>query len=148
VQIGAAVYVAAHPPFGASNGDLFDASFRSALAACLADATDPACTGLGQDFFTYLTANTLTADAGGAPILYMQGLLDTVLPPAKEAACIVQKLAGDGIAPQLCVDSGAQHTDVTNRNIPWAISWAEAVLAGTTRPVCPSAAALPSADCH
>jgi dienelactone hydrolase len=148
VQIGAAIYAAAHPPFGASNGDLFDASFRSALAACLADATDPACSGLGGDFYQYLTSNTLTADAGGAPILYLQGGLDTVLPPAKEAACIVQKLAADGVAPQLCVDATAQHTDVTNRNIAFAIAWTEAVLGGATRPVCPQSAALPPADCR
>src|SRR5581483_12287393 len=103
VSIGAAIYTAARPPFGAANGDLFDGAFRNALAACLGDPADPACSGLGQDFYQYLTSNTLTADAGGAPILYVQGALDSVLPPAKEAACIVQKLAADGIAPQLCV---------------------------------------------
>jgi dienelactone hydrolase len=148
VAIGAAIYVAARAPFGATNGDLFDPTFRASLAACLDSASDPACTGLGKDFYTYMTNNRLDADPAGAPILYVQGLADTVLPPAKEAACIVKKLAADGIAPQLCVDATAQHTDVTNRNTAFAIQWAEAVLARNSLPACPSSAQLPNADCN
>ena len=146
--IGAAIYVAAHPPFGARNGDLFDPAFRASLVACLDGAGAPSCSGLGQDFYGYLTANRLIADAAGAPVLYLQGLADTVLPPAKEAACITQKLTDDGLAPQVCVDATAQHTDVTNRNIPFAIRWVQATLAGTTPPACPASTALPTADCN
>jgi len=77
----------------------------------------------------------------------VQGLLDTVLPPPKEAACIVPKLAADGKTPQLCVDSGAQHTNVTNRNIAYAIGWTQALLANEALPACPDLSSLPVADC-
>jgi hypothetical protein len=147
VEIGAAVYLEAKIPPPATNGDLFDPTFRTALAQCFTDATNAACSGLAQEFYTYIGNNVLTADASGAPILYVQGLLDTVLPPPKEAACIDIKLTTDGKAPQLCVDSGAQHTNVTNRNIVYAIGWTQALLAGHALPACPDLASLPVAIC-
>ena len=147
VGIGAAIYVAAHPPFGAHNGDLFDSTFRTSLVACIDDPADPACTGFGKDFYQHLGANHLSADGKGAPVLYVQGLVDTVLPPAKEAACIVAKLQADGLSPQVCVDALAQHTSVTPRNMAYAIGWVEALLAGATAPACPAATALPAGSC-
>ncbi len=142
-QIGGALYVAAHPPFGAKNGDLFEPGFRAALAACLDDPTSTGCTGLGQEFHRHMRDNVLTADPAGAPVLYVQGLADTVLPPTREGACIVDKLTRDGVVPQLCVDLPAQHTDVTNRNIRFAIDWFEAKRAGAPLPACPTPGGFP-----
>src|SRR6185436_20133583 len=66
VGIGAAIYIAAHPPFGAKNGDLFDPTFRVQLVACIDDASSVGCTGLGKDYYQYMLANHLKADPTGA----------------------------------------------------------------------------------
>lgn len=145
VGIGLDVYLEAGTP-PATNGELFDPTFRAALAACMTNAAT-GCSGLAQEFHDYMGKNVLTADASGAPVLFVQGLLDTVLPPPKEAACIVDKLELDGASVQLCVDSGAQHTNVTTRNIVYAVGWVQALLAGQARPSCPDASSLPIADC-
>jgi dienelactone hydrolase len=147
VAIGGAIYLQAHPPFGAKNSDLFDPTFQTAFAACLGSASDPGCTGIAQELYAYFGQNVLHADATGAPVLYVQGSLDSVLPPPTEAACIVNKLIADGLTPQVCVDSGAQHTDVTQRNTAFAISWVEAKLAGLTPPSCAEATQLPPPNC-
>ena len=148
VAIGAAIYIAARPPFGAKNGDLFDPAFRTSLSACFGSAASSGCSGLGKDFYTHFEANHLHGDPAGAPVLLVQGLLDTVLPPAKEAACIAQKLTSEGLTPQVCVDPVAQHSDIVSRNIKTAIDWVEARLAGMPAPACPTQTALPSPVCN
>jgi dienelactone hydrolase len=148
VALGAEVYLAARPAGGAKNSDLFDPGFLTAFVACLDDPASAACSGIGRELYDYFGKNHLVADPTGAPILLVQGLLDTVLPPPSEAACVVQKLTADGATPQVCVDSAAQHTDVTNRNIGFAISWAQARLAGTAPPGCAETAQLPPPSCN
>jgi hypothetical protein len=148
VGLGAQIYLDARPSGGAKNSDLFDPSFLTAFTACLADSTQAACSGVAKELYLYLGQNHLTSDASGAPVLMVQGLSDTVLPPASEAACIAQKLVGDGVAAQVCVDSTAKHTDVTQRNIGYAIGWVEAKLSGNTTPSCAELAQLPAPSCN
>ncbi len=146
---GAALHVA----------DWTDPTLRGELLACVAatDAGAPVphldasaesgapstCTGAGAAFFAYLQQNIIPPDAHGAPVLLVQGLKDEVMPPDEEAACNVIQLENGGLTPQVCTDATASHTDVSNRNIGFAMQWAQAVLAGAAPPPC-AASALPA----
>jgi len=78
------------------------------------------------------------ADPAGARILYVQGLLDQIMPPADEAACNLDVMAKDGVAPQVCTDDGATHSSIVTRNLALGIQWADALLEGGTLPTCSS----------
>jgi hypothetical protein len=127
-------------------GDMFDPTFLSTMLACIGNAADagapdagPGCADPGLSYYQFLQQNFVTADPAGPPMLYVQGLADIIMPPASEAACNLQKLAKDGVVPQLCVDPQAQHTDVVGRNMDFVIAWTEALLAGKPLPAtCPS----------
>jgi dienelactone hydrolase len=130
-------------------GDIFDPTFAATTLACIqqggpdggAGAGDagPGCVDPGLGYYSFLQQNILTADPSGPPLLYVQGLLDFIMPPASEAACNLVKLANDGVFPQVCVDPGALHTNVVGRNMDFAIAWVQALLAGQPLPAtCPS----------
>jgi dienelactone hydrolase len=122
---------------------LIDDTLRTTFLSCVDDASGAGCIAPGKALYQELIANQVTNDPTGAPVLYVQGLKDTVMPPAAEAACNLQKLQADGLTPQACTDAAAQHTDVVERNIAFGIQWAEAVLAGKSPPTC-SAAGMPT----
>ena len=129
--------------------DWTDPTLRNELLDCIAmgDAglgpEGGTCTAQGQAFYQYLKQNILPPDPNGAAVLLVQGLQDIVMPPAEEAACNVAVLEAGGVTPQVCTDATASHTNVTQNNIAFGISWAQAVLAGTTLPPC-AASALPA----
>ena len=119
--------------------DFIDDELRVGLLACIASTSDAKCTGNARDYHAFLTANHLAADPAGAKILYVQGLLDTVMPAAEEASCNTKKLRSDGASLAVCTDSGATHANVVQRNIKTGMAWLEATLAGTTPPSCTNA---------
>jgi predicted esterase len=123
---GAAVHV----------GDIFDDTFRASLLGC--DSGDAGCSGLASQFHSWAQADVIPPDPAGAPILYVQGLTDTIMPPAQEAACNVAGLTAAGVGVQVCTDPSADHTDVVARNVATALSWSEAMLAGGSPPACSS----------
>ena len=125
-------------------GDLFDPAFRTALLACIAGGDgDAGCVAPARGWYDFQQANFVTADPAGAPVLYLQGLADVIMPPAREAACNIAKLTADGVTPQVCVDGPADHQTVVGRNTDFALGWARALLGGTALPSC-SAAGMPA----
>ena len=125
-------------------GDMFDPTFRTALLACIANGDgDAGCVAPAKGWYDFLVANFVTADPTGAPILFVQGLADPIMPPAREAACNLAKLQADGVTPQVCTDGPADHQTVVGRNMDFALSWAHALAGGTALPSC-SAAGLPA----
>lgn len=121
-------------------GELTDEALRSSLLACIdGGASAPGCVEPGASFHAFLQGNILHGDPGGAPILYIQGLADQILPAAEEAACNVAALRADGVSPEVCSDGAATHATVLGRNLGHALAWGQAVLAGTSRPACASA---------
>ncbi|MGZ3417133.1 MAG: lipase family protein [Polyangiales bacterium] len=116
--------------------DFIDDDLRKGMLACIASASDPACTGTAKAYYSFLVANHLTGDASGAPVLYVQGALDTVMPAASEAACNVPKLRKDGVDVTVCSDSVATHSNVVDRNIGRGIQWVESKIWGTAPPSC------------
>ena len=124
--------------------DFIDDTLRTTLLACIQNGpADPGCVDPGKSYYTFLSQNFVTADPTGAPVLFIQGLADYVMPAPMEAACNVDKLITDGVTPEVCVDPAAQHTDVVGRNMDFAISWATAVLAGDPQPGCTTSGVLP-----
>jgi hypothetical protein len=125
--------------------DFIDDTFRTTLLACInagdagAGDSGSGCVDPGRSYYAFLQQNILTANPAGPPMLYVQGLADYIMPAASEAACNIAKLQADGVAPQVCVDAPAQHTDVVGRNQDFAMKWGEAVLQGTALPACSSA---------
>jgi pimeloyl-ACP methyl ester carboxylesterase len=121
-------------------GDIFDDTFRTSLLACEgSDAGgDAGCSGLASQFYTWSEADLVAPDPAGAPLLYLQGLSDTIMPPAREAACNVAELTNAGVDVQVCTDQPATHTDVVARNVAFALQWSEAKLAGAALPACSS----------
>jgi hypothetical protein len=144
VDLGGAVQAAA-----VHVADWTNATLRADLLACVAhggqdggtidagaDAAPGVCTGVGQAYYDFLRQNILPPDPSGAPVLIVQGLADIVMPANQEAACDVVQLKAGGLTPQVCTDDPATHTNVAERNIGFAIEWAQAVLAGTSPPSC------------
>jgi hypothetical protein len=124
--------------------DLINPDLRATLLACAGiDAgADAGCADPGKSYYDYLNSSILTSDSSGAPVLYMQGLADIIMPPGTEAACNIEKMEADGLTPQVCTDALAQHQTVVQRNIMFAIQWGQALLAGKPLPTC-SAAGMP-----
>jgi dienelactone hydrolase len=131
-------------------GDIFDPTFAATTLSCINGpdgganpwvdgGTDAGCVDPGLSWYNFLTNNILTADPAGPPILYVQGLQDVIMPPASEAACNLEKLAKEGVTPQVCVDADALHTNVQQRNMDFAMQWAFSVLSGGVTPTCSSA---------
>lgn len=122
-------------------GDIFDDGFRTSLLTCIqpdAGDGDAGCSGVGQQYYQWLTADMVPPDPNGAPVLYVQGLSDTIMPPAQEGACNIGLLQDAGVTLQVCTDPAASHTDVVARNVPFAIGWANAKLYGGAAPTCSS----------
>ena len=116
--------------------DLVDDGFRRAMLACIdgrAGCVEPA-----RGFHAWLGANVVTADPAGAKVLVIQGLADQVMPAASEAACVVAKLAADGVPPAICSDTLATHDTVLERKIEHGAAWAEAAVTGAALPTCPT----------
>jgi pimeloyl-ACP methyl ester carboxylesterase len=110
--------------------DLIDDELRVGLLACINSVTDSKCIGAARDYHEFLVKNHLAADPKGAPILYVQGMMDTVMPVSEEAACNAAKLRADGANLTVCTDSMATHANVVQRNIAATILRIEAMLAG------------------
>jgi hypothetical protein len=116
----------------------------AALLACV-DGDTAGCTEPARSYYGFLLANVLQPDPAGAPVLLLQGLMDSVMPPAEEAACVADKLKAAGVTPLVCTEVFALHTSIVSAKMELALEWAEAVLAGTTPPGCPDDLDLP--DC-
>lgn len=123
-------------------GDQFDPAFHDALLACMKGTAG--CVEPAKSYHDFMQANVLTGDPSGAPILFVQGLADTIMPAASEAACNLDKLHKDGVTPQVCADLAAVHTNVVPRNMAFALSWGQAILGGSALPACPTNLGLPS----
>jgi dienelactone hydrolase len=123
-------------------GQLFDDSFRTALLACVA-GNSAGCVEPAKSYFAFMQSNVLSADPSGAQILFVQGIADAIMPAASEAACNIDKLHADGVTPQVCTDIPAIHENVVPRNMDFALSWGQALLAGTDLPACPSTFGMP-----
>jgi predicted esterase len=117
-------------------GDIFDDAFRASLLACETGASG--CTGLASQFHAWSQADVVAPDPAGPPVLYVQGLTDSIMPPAQEAACNIAELTAAGVDVQVCVDPPAEHQTVVPRNVATALAWSEAKLAGSTPPACAS----------
>jgi len=131
-------------------GDLFDEGFRTSLLACIGGPSaeddaggDAGCSGVAAQYYQWLQNDLVAPDPQGAPILYVQGLSDGIMPPAQEAACNIGQLRDAGVSVQVCTDQAASHTDVVARNVPFALTWSESILYGTTPPTC-SPAGMPA----
>jgi predicted esterase len=115
-------------------GDLFDDGFRTSLLGCITDGGG--CQGAGAAYYQWLQNDLVAPDPTGAPVLYVQGLSDTIMPPAQEAACNIGQLTAAGVPVQVCTDPPATHTNVVERNAPLALQWSLALLYGGTTPTC------------
>lgn len=118
-------------------GDLFDEGYRASMLACIDGASG--CAGPASEVFAWMTADLVAPDPAGAPILYVQGLADTIMPANEEAACNLDLLKRRGVAVQACVDGPAAHTSVVPRNVGFALAWGEAKLDGKPVPGCSDA---------
>jgi hypothetical protein len=114
-------------------GDLIDDTLRTTLLACI-DSGGAGCAEPGASYYKFLDQNVLHADSKGAPVLMIQGLGDQIMLPAEEAACTIDKLTTEGVAPDVSVDFTATHTSVVPRNVMTGIAWAQAVVDGTAKP--------------
>ena len=123
-------------------GDLIEASFRTSLLAC--EDGVAGCTGDGAAYHDFLTQNILTPDPTAGPIFIVAGLLDQIMPPAKEGSCIRDKLVAAGVDVGTCGISTADHSNIMDNHAK-GLAWAESVLSGGARYQCDPIVALP--DC-
>ena len=112
--------------------DMFDAGFVDSCYACLIGGL---CEGPAQGYIERTGENIMSMDNDGAPVLYIQGLADTMATPEK-AGCLVDSMIAGGFTPQICVDEEADHMDVVERNMGFALQWVEAILSGDPLPRC------------
>lgn len=113
--------------------DLIDDALRTSFLGCVDGA---GCVNPGKRLYDGLQADLLRGDPNGAPVLYLQGGLDTVMPVGEEAACNVPWLRSANVQLTYCTDNLAAHNDIYKRNIELVRTWAEATTLGTTVPTC------------
>jgi dienelactone hydrolase len=114
-------------------GDLIDASLRTSMLACFDG--QPGCGGDGAAYHDFLVQNILDADATAGPVFIVAGALDLIMPPAKEASCIKDKLVAAGVDVSTCVISDADHSNIMEHH--WkGLAWAESVVDGQPRFQC------------
>jgi hypothetical protein len=124
--------------------DLFDDGFRTSLLACMGvsattdDGGAAICAGVGSQFYNWMQSDLVKPDPAGAPILYVQGGSDSVMPPAQEAACNIAEIQAAGVPVQVCYDPPAEHTTVVPRNAGFALQWGETTIYGGSLPTCSS----------
>ena len=114
-------------------GSLIDATFRQTTLDC-ADGK-PSCAEPGKSYLAAQKANVLTAAKGGAPVLAIQGLNDTVVPPAT-FRCVADKLKAEGVDTMVCTDAQADHLGVVGRNSKLMLDWVDAKVDGKPVPTC------------
>jgi pimeloyl-ACP methyl ester carboxylesterase len=114
--------------------DLVSDELRTSFLACVDGK--PGCAEPGKGLYEYMSANLLTPDPAGAPVLYSQGLLDTIMPPNEEAACNLARLETAGVDTTVCTDKTGIHTNIVVDSIVFSMKWAEAALGDLARPTC------------
>jgi predicted esterase len=124
-------------------GDLIDNPLRIGLLSCF-DSVGASCSGEAKTYWQYLQNNLLQSSADSGPILLVQGALDNVLPPAKEAACVAKSLTDAGATVDVCAKPLSTHATLM-RSADVAVPWLEAVISGQTRPQCDNTA-LPACE--
>jgi hypothetical protein len=115
-------------------GDLIDPDLRTGLVSCL-DATG--CTGVASDYYNYLLAGQLAPDALAGPVRIVQGLADQIMPPAREASCIRDRLVSSGVSVDACTFAGSTHATIMDQHAA-GVTWAEAMVDGAGPAECAS----------
>ncbi len=117
-------------------GVLMDETFRTTVLAC--GSGTGTCAEPGKSFVSYLHSNIPTFAKGGAPVLAIQGMADTVVTPSS-FRCIVDKLRAEGATLTVCTDDAATHTNVVSRSMKHTLAWVDAVVDGGAPPSCTEA---------
>lgn len=117
-------------------GELIDDTLRTTFLACVDGPTSSGCVAPGKPFYDGLVSDLMAGDAQGAPVMYLQGGFDTVLPVGEEAACNVPAMRDAGVRLTYCSDGLALHSNIYDRNVELVRTWAENTLFGQTPPTC------------
>lgn len=132
------------PTLGAAPADFYDAAFVNPLSACAIFPSQKTCGAEpGLTWVKRFADDRPAIDAGGAPIVILQGGGDKTLPPDR-AQCGFDKIAADlKLAPMakatltVCGDKEATHGSVVERNAGWVTQWLSARFGlGTDPPAC------------
>ncbi len=121
-------------------GTLIDTTFRQTTLDCAAGK--PSCAEPGKSYLAVQKANIMTATKGGAPVLALQGLNDTVVPPTA-FRCIADKLKAEGVDTQICTDAQADHLGIVSRSSKTMLDWIDAKVDDASLPTC-AASVLPA----
>jgi hypothetical protein len=125
-------------------GDLVDDTLRQGLVACIAGAGSAGgCTGNAAAYYGAMVANVVPPDPQAGPTLIVQGLLDQIMAPANEAACIDQELVAAGVDASTCVVPFADHSNIMDNHALGA-AWAESIVDGGPRATCDQTFQLPA----
>ncbi|MFO0596400.1 MAG: alpha/beta fold hydrolase [Myxococcaceae bacterium] len=116
--------------------DLMDDTLRTTFLACVDGPFSSGCVPPGKTLYDGLSGDTLHGDPTGAPVLYLQGSLDTVMPIGEEAACNVPAMRNAGVPLTFCTDGLALHSNIYDRNVELVRTWAEATALGLPAPSC------------
>ncbi|HEY4181268.1 MAG TPA: lipase family protein [Kofleriaceae bacterium] len=122
-------------------GDLIESTVHTSLLACM-DGT-AGCSGDGATYYQFLVDNVLAPDPNAGPVFIVAGLLDQIMPPAKEASCIENKLKTAGVPVADCMIATATHGNIMDQH-KHGVAWAESVLAGGTRYSCDAIVTMPA----
>ena len=116
--------------------ELLEEDFAFTGGQCLTGGAG--CAPPGEGFIDRITADRVPMDPGGGPILVLQGMLDTEIPP-EATACVVDAISAAGATVQACTLETAGH-DVTLPGLAaFILQWTEAVAAGAALPECTQA---------
>ena len=121
------------PLLATTFGNALDETFIETVAACTEGSAS--CGPPGQGYVERAEANMVPLDPSGGPILVLAGMLDDRSTPT-DVACLVESAIDDGAEVQVCTDAGAEHLDVTARQVSFAVEWARALALGTPLPPC------------
>jgi pimeloyl-ACP methyl ester carboxylesterase len=115
-----------------THADLFTASFRTAASGCLFDGSP--CPAF-EPWASWINAAVPGDFSSTVPVMVIQGLQDTTVPPAT-TACIVDRLRARATPVQACAYPRSDHVMVALDAMGDAVAWMRARLDGGVLPPC------------
>lgn len=125
------------PP--ATIGDLVDATFGAAAAAC---STGGSCAGLPGAWVARDMANEPHLSPSGPPVLVLGSTDDDQL-TIGQLGCAIQRVVHDGVTPDVCIVSGPNHLAMVSTTDAYGMAWALAASSGSPRPPCAASTTSP-----
>lgn len=126
----------------ANVGEIFDPSFRSAMARLGLCGSPVDCGATAMAWVDRFDADLPPLDPEGAPVWFHQGELDT-RSSVDAMGCPIAEARFRGVDGETCFYTGTDHGTMATFAGPWLADWVAALASGEDAPACPDATPFP-----